>query len=167
MFLRNYFLDSSKNPGSFVSHIRYCLIFKFLMSATVSGSRCRLADSLFILPQLFPFVKRFLKISFRKFWKRTALHRFREVFKTLAIWFCRPSVCCLTRQLVYITTDGRVCQQENRISSISLEICLIILIFLPMCKLSAFRKCLCIDMILYHFSGRFSDFYSCRPTFSA
>ena len=83
MFLRNYFLDSSKNPGSFVSHIRYCLIFKFLISATVSGSRRCLADSLFILPQLFPFVKRFLKISFRKFWKRTALQHFREGFKIL------------------------------------------------------------------------------------
>ena len=36
MFLRNYFLESLKRkiPGSFVSHIRYCLIFKLLISAT-------------------------------------------------------------------------------------------------------------------------------------
>ena len=39
MFLRNYFLDSSKNPGSFVSHIRYCLIFKFLIFAAGEPAR--------------------------------------------------------------------------------------------------------------------------------
>ena len=46
MFLRNYFLESLKRkiPGSFVSHIRYCLIFKFLISAT--GRPVRAAVSL-------------------------------------------------------------------------------------------------------------------------
>ena len=68
MFLRNYFLESLKRkiPGSFVSHIRYCLIFKFLICATVAGLRRRLADSLFIIPQRVPLVKGFLKISFRR-----------------------------------------------------------------------------------------------------
>ena len=54
-----------------------------------AGSRRCLVDSLFILPQLFPFVKRFLKISFRKFWKRSALLIFRKVFKVpwnLVLW---------------------------------------------------------------------------------
>ena len=77
-------ISQKKNSG-FV-RFAHSILFNFQVPHICyrrTGLRCRLVDSLFILPQLFPFVKRFLKISFRKFSKRSALLIFRKVFKVL------------------------------------------------------------------------------------
>ena len=82
MFLRNYFIGFLKEFG-FV-RFAHSILFNFQVPRLryrQTGSRRCLVDSLFILPQLFPFVKRFLKISFQKFLKRTALLIFRKAFK--------------------------------------------------------------------------------------
>ena len=66
MFLRNYFIGFLKESG-FV-RFAHSILFNFQvphLRYRQTGSRRCLVDSLFILPQLFPFVKRFLKISFR------------------------------------------------------------------------------------------------------
>ena len=77
-------ISQKKNSG-FV-RFAHSILFNFQvphLRYRQTGSRRCLVDSLFILPQLFPFVKRFLKISFRKFSKRSALLIFRKVFKAL------------------------------------------------------------------------------------
>ena len=62
MFLRNYFIGFLKESG-FV-RFAHSILFNFQVphSALPFGSRRCLDDSLFILPQRFPFVKGFLKI---------------------------------------------------------------------------------------------------------
>ena len=86
-------ISQKKNSG-FV-RFAHSILFNFQVPHICyrrTGLRCRLVDSLFILPQLFPFVKRFLKISFRKFSKRSALLIFRKVFKVpwnLVLWAVR------------------------------------------------------------------------------
>ena len=66
MFLRNYFIGFLKESG-FV-RFAHSILFNFQVphSALPFGSRRCLADSLFILPQRFPFVKGFLKIFPRR-----------------------------------------------------------------------------------------------------
>ena len=75
-------ISQKKNSG-FV-RFAHSILFNFQvphLRYRQTGSRRCLVDSLFIIPQLFPFVKRFLKISFRKFSQRSALLIFRKVFK--------------------------------------------------------------------------------------
>ena len=86
-------ISQKKNSG-FV-RFAHSILFNFQvphLRYRQTGSRRCLVDSLFILPQLFPFVKRFLKFSFRKFLKRSALLIFRKVFKvpwSLVLWAVR------------------------------------------------------------------------------
>ena len=84
MFLRNYFIGFLKESG-FV-RFAHSILFNFQVPHLSLPARpVRVAVSLtayLFYHSFFPFVKRFLKISFRKFSKRSALLSFRKGFQS-------------------------------------------------------------------------------------